>query len=334
MQVTGDLDYLDYGARMYDGGLGRWFSVDPAAEEYTGISPYNYCLGNPVNLSDPTGMWVEHPKGGLWTNDPGEINNFWTAMQYEWDTRDSWSGFGDWAWNFAMNETLGNPMYQSDGTLFGYSLSDVQVVGSWNRHYVTLASMERWCNEYGATIGCGDYFNQVEASGYFYSKKSLLSPEDQQILFNRGVIGRKDFLEHPVTQLVGGVMTSFIPMGAFGNFGKLFVNGGKGLSNLQLVTKAGEKAFKNIAGKGNVVGIARHEYATTLLKRYQSIYGNRGLQFKIRSADSKAILDVLDSKNNIIYDWKFGSTAKMSQKQYLKYRYYFPNAKIVPLLYR
>ena len=57
-QVTGDLDYLDYGARMYDNAIGRWFVRDPFSEKYVGITPYSYCLGNPVNAFDPDGKVV------------------------------------------------------------------------------------------------------------------------------------------------------------------------------------------------------------------------------------------------------------------------------------
>ena len=33
-------------------------SVDPLCEKYYWISPYAYCLNNPVRYTDPTGKWV------------------------------------------------------------------------------------------------------------------------------------------------------------------------------------------------------------------------------------------------------------------------------------
>lgn len=47
-----------YGARYLDPTLSLWQSVDPLFEKYAGISPYNYCLGNPVELVDPDGTDV------------------------------------------------------------------------------------------------------------------------------------------------------------------------------------------------------------------------------------------------------------------------------------
>ena len=44
-----------YGARYLDPTGAMWLSVDPMWEKYAGMSPYNYCAGNPVKLVDPDG---------------------------------------------------------------------------------------------------------------------------------------------------------------------------------------------------------------------------------------------------------------------------------------
>jgi RHS repeat-associated protein len=51
------LDWYDVEARMMDGL--RFTTRDPLAEKYYSISPYVYCMGNPMKYVDPTGKdWV------------------------------------------------------------------------------------------------------------------------------------------------------------------------------------------------------------------------------------------------------------------------------------
>ena len=52
------LNTYDYGARQYNPVTARWDRIDPLAEKYYSVSPYVYCLNNPIRLIDPDGRKI------------------------------------------------------------------------------------------------------------------------------------------------------------------------------------------------------------------------------------------------------------------------------------
>jgi RHS repeat-associated protein len=82
--------YSYFGARYYSSDISVWLSVDPMGGKNFGVSPYNYCHWNPINLIDPDGKDDEDPlknviivirQGNEYTvakkgNKPGDYKNW------------------------------------------------------------------------------------------------------------------------------------------------------------------------------------------------------------------------------------------------------------------
>lgn len=54
-EVKGEGNSIDFGARLYDPRLGRWFAVEPKERLQPSTSPYSFVNNNPIILVDPDG---------------------------------------------------------------------------------------------------------------------------------------------------------------------------------------------------------------------------------------------------------------------------------------
>lgn len=56
IEIAGSGNAYDFGSRIYDPRLGRWFSVDAKMNKYPALSPYNYSANNPIVNVDIDGQ--------------------------------------------------------------------------------------------------------------------------------------------------------------------------------------------------------------------------------------------------------------------------------------
>ena len=82
-----NIPLLDFGARMYNPTIARWTTSDPMSEKYYGISPYVYCLGNPISIIDPNGMdiWTMDEKGNVvWVKESDDHRLYYVNNNGVW----------------------------------------------------------------------------------------------------------------------------------------------------------------------------------------------------------------------------------------------------------
>ena len=109
--------YGYFGARYMDHELmTMWLSVDPLADKYPGISPYNYCMWNSVRLSDPN----------------GEDPVFYGLLQYQKRDKHGNDHVGE-------TQIVGNfhvvPFYDDKNTLIGYNAGRFRSDGNYVVEY-------------------------------------------------------------------------------------------------------------------------------------------------------------------------------------------------------
>lgn len=67
-QTMHGLNMMDYGARFIDMANPVWIGADPLSEKHYDISPYAYCLNNPINYIDPLGLDTVNVNSGRQVN--------------------------------------------------------------------------------------------------------------------------------------------------------------------------------------------------------------------------------------------------------------------------
>lgn len=242
-QEFAGLHVLDFGARMYDSDIGRWWVHDPKASDYYPTSPYAYCANDPVNFVDPDGRDYYKSVGGavIWKDHNEE------------------------------QITINDEVFKNIGKSYSVQIDDNSFVNYYQNVAVSITSQ--------AVDAAQTVLGNTALAGALLSKDSPLAAGAQQGLMSDLIHqAQSDFIGHPITQTALNAM-AFVATGGFEGM----ISAGNWIRNGISVTKNSQSLWPAASsGQATINGIQYTNHALQRMQPVGTIIqggnlGSRGI---------------------------------------------------------